>query len=108
MASSRVRADARGRRRKPGRPRVLEEKWSKVSVVLFDRQIAQLDDFRSRMAKSGSLLNRAAIIRAALDVLLRRPVPRSIRSEADLRNKLSQTRRSDVEPAAPPPRFSRK
>jgi len=108
MVSSRVRADGRRRQRKPGRPPVLHEKWSKVSVVLFDRQIVQLDEFRSRIAQSGPLLNRAAVIRAALDVILRRPAPRSVRSEADLRDKLSRARRPHIEAVGPPRRLNRK
>ena len=45
-----------------GRPPVHQESWSKVSVVLFDRQIVHLDrlatDIRGR---SGKVLNRAEI-----------------------------------------------
>jgi hypothetical protein len=55
----------------PGRPPVHQETWSKVSVVLFDRQIVHLDrlavDIRG---KSGKGLNRAEIIRALIDGLL--------------------------------------
>jgi len=50
---------------------VHQETWSKVSVVLFDRQILHLDrlatDIRSR---SGKVLNRAEIIRALIDGLI--------------------------------------
>ena len=54
-----------------GRPPVHQESWSKVSVVLFDRQIVHLDrlatDIRGR---SGKVLNRAEIIRALIDGLI--------------------------------------
>ena len=54
-----------------GRPPVHQETWSKVSVVLFDRQILHLDrlstDIRST---SGKVLNRAEIIRALIDGLI--------------------------------------
>src|SRR5471032_2354642 len=54
-----------------GRPPVHSETWSKVSVVLFDRQILHLDllatDIRGR---SGKVLNRAEIIRALIDGLI--------------------------------------
>ena len=47
------------------------ETWSKVSVVLFDRQIHHLDrlaiDIRG---KTGKVLNRAEIIRALIDGLI--------------------------------------
>ena len=54
-----------------GRPPVHQESWSKVSVVLFDRQIVHLDrlatDIRGR---SGKVVNRAEIIRALIDGLI--------------------------------------
>jgi hypothetical protein len=59
---------ARPHRAGPGRPPVHQETWSKVSVVLFDRQILHLDrlvtDIRGR---SGKVVNRAEIIRALID-----------------------------------------
>jgi hypothetical protein len=55
--------------RGPGRPATSED-WSKVTVVLYDRQILFLDrlalDIR---AKSGASISRAEIIRALVDVL---------------------------------------
>jgi hypothetical protein len=53
-----------------GRPRVHAEAWSKVSVVLFDRQIAQLDRLAADMRHwTGTPVHRAALIRAVLDGL---------------------------------------
>src|SRR5256885_14554636 len=55
----------------PGRPPVHTETWSKVSVVLFDRQVHHLDRLSSEVrAKRGKVLNRAEIIRALIDGLL--------------------------------------
>lgn len=55
----------------PGRPPVHNEAWTKVSVVLFDRQILHLDRLsttaRARRVKA---LNRAEIIRALIDGLI--------------------------------------
>ncbi len=52
----------------PGRPPVHDETWSKVSVVLFDRQIVHLDRLATQIrVKGGKLLNRAEIIRALID-----------------------------------------
>jgi hypothetical protein len=60
----------RGRNTKParGRPPVHQETWSKVSVVLFDRQILHLDRLSTDIrGKSGRILHRAEIIRALID-----------------------------------------
>ena len=60
-----------GTRRKPakrGRPQGHDESWSKVSVVLMDRQIAHLDrlvgDIR---AATGATMTRASLSRAFVD-----------------------------------------
>src|SRR5213082_1833500 len=54
-----------------GRPPVHQESWSKVSVVLFDRQIIQLDRLATDIrGKSGRAVNRAEIIRALIDGLI--------------------------------------
>jgi hypothetical protein len=81
-------------RAKPGRgrPPVHRETWSKVSVVLFDRQIVHLDrlaaDIRGR---SGKVLNRAEIIRALIDGLIDSGMDvTSAGSEADLRARLAR------------------
>jgi hypothetical protein len=65
---------AGGRLRKPkrpagrGRPPVHQDTWSKVSVVLFDRQIIHLDRVATDGRRSnGKTLNRAEIIRALID-----------------------------------------
>src|SRR5438105_5436056 len=76
----------------PGRPPVHHETWSKVSVVLFDRQIHHLDrlavDIRG---KSGKALNRAEIIRALIDGLLDSGMDvSSTASEADLRARVAR------------------
>jgi len=66
-----ARSSRKGSRAGRGRPPVHKETWSKVSVVLFDRQILHLDrlstDIRST---SGKVLNRAEIIRALIDGLI--------------------------------------
>ena len=56
---------ARTARATRGRPPVHQETWSKVSVVLFDRQIVHLDRIATDIrGKSGKVLNRAELIRA--------------------------------------------
>src|SRR5437667_4640523 len=51
-----------------GRPRVHRESWAKVSVVLFERQIAHLDRLTTDVRrKSGKTMTRAEIIRALID-----------------------------------------
>jgi hypothetical protein len=55
----------------PGRPPIHNETWSKVSVVLLDRQVLHLDRLANRInVKGGKLLNRAEIIRALIDGLI--------------------------------------
>jgi hypothetical protein len=76
----------------PGRPPVHNETWSKVSVVLFDRQVVHLDrlavDIRG---KSGRVLNRAEIIRALIDGLIDSGMDvTNAGSEADLRARVAR------------------
>jgi hypothetical protein len=76
----------------PGRPPVHHETWSKVSVVLFDRQILQLDRLAGEIrGKSGKMLNRAEIIRALIDGLIDSGMDiTSTGSEADLRARVAR------------------
>jgi hypothetical protein len=71
----------------PGRPPVHTETWSKVSVVLFDRQIHQLDRLAHGVRNAGGkVLNRAEIIRALIDGLIDSGIDvQASNSEADLR-----------------------
>ena len=51
--------------RRPGRPPVHEEAWTKVTVVLFNRQIVFLDRLAANIrAQSGAAISRAQLIRA--------------------------------------------
>jgi len=75
-----------------GRPPVHQETWSKVSVVLFDRQIVHLDrlatDIRGR---NGKAFNRAEIIRALIDGLIDSGLDiTATDSEADLRSRVAR------------------
>ena len=84
------------RLRKPkatrGRPPVHQETWSKVSVVLFDRQILHLDRLATEIrGRSGRVLNRAEIIRALIDGLLDSGMDiTATASEADLRARVAR------------------
>src|SRR6266516_3366834 len=84
-AASRVRSATRPGR---GRPPVHQESWSKVSVVLFDRQILHLDRLATDIrGTSGKVLNRAEIIRALIDGLIDSGMDiTATGSEADLRS----------------------
>jgi hypothetical protein len=75
-----------------GRPPVHQETWSKVSVVLFDRQVLQLDKLSSRARDTnGRVLNRAEIIRALIDGLLDSGMDvAAAASEADLRARVAR------------------
>ena len=76
----------------PGRPPVHHETWSKVSVVLFDRQIHDLDRLTKAMrTKSGKAMNRAEIIRALIDGLIESGMDvAGAGSEADLRARVAR------------------
>ncbi len=57
-------------RAKRGRPRTHREAWTKVSVVMFERQVLEIDHLTAAIrAKTGANLTRAEIIRALLDAL---------------------------------------
>lgn len=74
-------------RRGPGRPPVHEEAWTKVTVVLFDRQIAFLDRLAANIrAQSGAAISRAQLIRALVDAVSEADIDLTAStSEADLR-----------------------
>ena len=53
-----------------GRPPVHDEAWSKVTVVLMNRQIVALDRLAADIrAKTGSAVSRAELIRAFIDAV---------------------------------------
>jgi hypothetical protein len=86
-------AKARPRTAPPrGRPPVHQETWSKVSVVLFDRQIVHLDRLATGIrGRTGKVLNRAEIIRALIDGLIDSGMDISgTGSEADLRARVAR------------------
>ena len=57
-------------RAKRGRPRTHREAWTKVSVVMFERQVQELDRLTTAIRrKTGANLTRAEVIRALLDAL---------------------------------------
>ncbi|MGH9140649.1 MAG: hypothetical protein ACRD2I_05850 [Vicinamibacterales bacterium] len=77
---------------RPGRPPVHNETWSKVSVVLFDRQIQDLDRLTRNMRNSkGKAMNRAEIIRALIDGLIESGMDvAGAGSEASLRARIAR------------------
>src|SRR5947207_13027583 len=82
----------REKRRSRGRPPVHQETWSKVSVVLFDRQILHLDRLATDIrGKSGKVINRAEIIRALIDGLIDSGIDiTGSATEADLRTRVAR------------------
>src|SRR5829696_2991930 len=74
-------------KRKPGRPPVHDEAWTKVTVVLFNRQIVFLDRLASNIrAQSGAAISRAQLIRALLDAVADADIDLTTSmSEADLK-----------------------
>jgi len=77
-----------GGKRRPGRPPVHDEAWTKVTVVLFNRQIVFLDRLAANIrAQSGAAISRAQLIRALLDAVADADVDlTTATSEADLKS----------------------
>jgi hypothetical protein len=75
-------------RRRPGRPPVHEEAWTKVTVVLFNRQIVFLDRMAANIrAHSGAAISRAQLIRSVVDAISDSDIDlTSARSEGDLKS----------------------
>ena len=73
--------------RRPGRPPVHDEAWTKVTVVLFNRQIVFLDRLAANIrAQSGAAISRAQLIRALLDAVADADIDLTpSTSEADLK-----------------------
>jgi hypothetical protein len=71
---------------------VHSETWSKVSVVLFDRQISHLDRLTATIrGASGRIMNRAEIIRALIDGFIDSGMDASVAaSESDLRARVAR------------------
>jgi hypothetical protein len=75
-----------------GRPPIHQEAWIKVSVVLFERQVVQLDRLTAEMRrKSGKAMTRAQIIRALIDGLISSGMDVTVHaSESTLRAHIAQ------------------
>jgi hypothetical protein len=74
-------------KRRPGRPPIHDETWTKVTVVLFDRQIGFLDRLAANIReKSGATISRAQLIRSLLDAVSDADIDLTAStSEADLK-----------------------
>ena len=77
---------------KRGRPRTHREAWTKVSVVMFERQVLELDRLTAAIrTKTGANLTRAEVIRALLDALSESRLDvTTVLSGAQLKRLLSQ------------------
>ncbi len=83
-ASSRRGATAK---RRPGRPPVHDEAWTKVTVVLFNRQIVFLDRLAASIrAHNGAAISRAQLLRSLVDAVAAADIDLTASmSEADLK-----------------------
>jgi hypothetical protein len=79
-------------RRRPGRPPTHVESWTKVTVVLFDRQVGYLDRIVATIrTRTGTAISRAQLIRALIDAAADASVDlSSSASEAELRAALAR------------------
>jgi hypothetical protein len=73
--------------RRRGRPPIHDEAWTKVTVVLFNRQIVFLDRLAANIrAQSGAAISRAQLIRSLIDALSEADIDlTAATSEADLK-----------------------
>jgi hypothetical protein len=73
--------------RRPGRPPVHDEAWTKVTVVLFNRQIVFLDKLAANIrSQSGAAISRAQLLRSLVDAVADADIDlTAARSEADLK-----------------------
>jgi hypothetical protein len=70
MAARTARRTIKRPQARRGRPRTHREAWTKVSVVMFERQVLELDRLTTIIrSKTGAHLTRAEVIRALLDAL---------------------------------------
>jgi hypothetical protein len=92
MATRTTRRTVAHPRPKRGRPRTHREAWTKVSVVMFERQVLELDHLSATIrSNTGANLTRAEIIRALLDALNESRIDvTSVASGAQLKRLLSQ------------------
>lgn len=74
-------------KRRPGRPPVHDEAWTKVTVVLFNRQIVFLDRLAANIrAHSGAAISCAQLLRALVDAVAGADIDlTAAKSEADLK-----------------------
>ena len=74
-------------RRRPGRPPIHDEAWTKVTVVLFNRQIVFLDKLAANIrAHSGAAISRAQLLRSLVDAVADADIDlTAAKSEADLK-----------------------
>lgn len=70
-----------------GRPPALLDHWSRVTMVLYDRQIIFLDRLITDIrASTGAIVKRTDIVRALIDGLIESNLDlTSVRDEADLK-----------------------
>ena len=73
-----------------GRPPIHDERWSKVMMILFDRQIVFLDRLCTDIRENtGASVNRTEIIRALIDTLAESKIDlKEVTSEADMKEVL--------------------
>lgn len=92
MATRPTRKSSSRPRAKRGRPRTHREAWTKVSVVMFERQVLELDRLTTAIrTNTGANLTRAEVIRALLDALTESPLDvTSVLSGAQLKRILAQ------------------
>ena len=75
-----------------GRPTALSEQWTRVAMILFDRQIVFLDRLITDIrASTGVVVKRTDIVRALIDGLIESKVDwNSARDASDIRELITR------------------
>ena len=88
-----------------GRPPALLDQWSRVTMVLYDRQIIFLDRLITDIrASTGAIVKRTDIVRALIDGLIESEIDlTSVRDEGDLKRLVRGLGRPSVSEEEPDP-----
>ncbi|MGH9443112.1 MAG: hypothetical protein ACRD16_12650 [Thermoanaerobaculia bacterium] len=91
-----------------GRPPALLDQWSRVTMVLYDRQIIFLDRLITDIrASTGAIVKRTDIVRALIDGLIESNIDlTSVKDESDLKRLIGRlghvpAREEEPDPVAP-------
>jgi hypothetical protein len=92
-----------------GRPPALLDQWSRVTMVLYDRQIIFLDRLITDIrASTGAIVKRTDIVRALIDGLIESEIDlTSVKDEGDLKRLIRGATQTSSSAEVPDPAIPR-